>query len=81
MIETSTVSPADARAMHAEARAGGAGFVDAAILSGVGGSTSAAAPSSSAATSPMSTRAEPVLASVCERTIRFGGPGRAWRPR
>jgi 3-hydroxyisobutyrate dehydrogenase-like beta-hydroxyacid dehydrogenase len=75
VIETSTVGPADARAAHALAAERGAGYVDAAILSGVeqvrdgtsaflvGGELGDVA------------RAEPVLRRVCERVFRFGGPG------
>jgi 3-hydroxyisobutyrate dehydrogenase-like beta-hydroxyacid dehydrogenase len=75
VIETSTVGPPDARAAHAAAADAGAGYVDAAILSGVeqvrdgtsaflvGGEPDAAA------------RAEPVLRRICERVMRFGGPG------
>jgi 3-hydroxyisobutyrate dehydrogenase-like beta-hydroxyacid dehydrogenase len=75
VIETSTVGPAEARAAHAAAASAGAGYVDAAILSGVeqvldgtsaflvGGEPDAAA------------RAEPVLRRICERVMRFGGPG------
>ena len=75
VIETSTVGPADARAAHALAAERGAGYVDAAILSGVEqvrDGTSAflvgGAPGDVA-------RAEPVLRRVCERVFRFGGPG------
>jgi 3-hydroxyisobutyrate dehydrogenase-like beta-hydroxyacid dehydrogenase len=75
VIETSTVSPADARAMHAEARAGGAGFVDAAILSGVAEVTSGRSAFLVGGDEPDVKRAEPVLASVCERIVRFGAPG------
>jgi 3-hydroxyisobutyrate dehydrogenase-like beta-hydroxyacid dehydrogenase len=75
VIETSTVSPADARAMHAEARDGGAGFVDAAILSGVGEVASGRSCFLVGGEEADVKRAEPVLAGVCERVVRFGGPG------
>ena len=75
VIEASTISPADARAMHEQAAAAGVRYVDAAILSGieqvhdgtsaflVGGEPDDVA------------RAEPILRRACERVLRFGGPG------
>jgi 3-hydroxyisobutyrate dehydrogenase-like beta-hydroxyacid dehydrogenase len=75
VIEASTVSPADARAMHERAAEAGAGFVDAAILSGVeqmADGTSAFLVGGDPADVE---RAEPVLRRVCERVLRFGGPG------
>jgi len=75
VVETSTIGPADARAAHTRAAEAGAAYVDAAILSGVeqvrdgssaflvGGEPDAVA------------RAEPVLRRVCERVMRFAGPG------
>jgi 3-hydroxyisobutyrate dehydrogenase-like beta-hydroxyacid dehydrogenase len=75
VIETSTVSPADARAMHAEARAAGAGFVDAAILSGVGEVAAGTSCFLVGGEEADVERAEPVLAMVCKRIMRFGAPG------
>jgi 3-hydroxyisobutyrate dehydrogenase-like beta-hydroxyacid dehydrogenase len=75
VIETSTIGPADARAGHARAAERGAGYVDAAILSGVEqvrDGTSAFLVGGEAADVE---RAEPVLRRVCERVFRFGGPG------
>jgi 3-hydroxyisobutyrate dehydrogenase-like beta-hydroxyacid dehydrogenase len=75
VIETSTIGPADARAAHGLAAERGAGYVDAAILSGVeqvrdgtGAFLVGGEPGDVA-------RAEPVLRRVCERVFRFGGPG------
>ena len=75
VIEASTVSPADARAMHERAAEAGAGFVDAAILSGVeqmrDGSSAFLVGGGEADVA----RAAPVLRRACERVMRFGGPG------
>jgi 3-hydroxyisobutyrate dehydrogenase len=75
VIETSTVSPSDARAMHAEARAAGAAFVDAAILSGVREVAAGESCFLLGGEEADLERAEPVLAQVCERMIRLGPPG------
>jgi 3-hydroxyisobutyrate dehydrogenase-like beta-hydroxyacid dehydrogenase len=75
VIETSTIGPADARAAHARAAEAGVGYVDAAILSGVEqvrDGTSAFLVGGKAADVE---RAEPVLRRVCERVMRFAGPG------
>ena len=75
VIETSTVTPSDARAMHEACVAGGAQFVDAAILSGValveaGGSTFLVGGDEDAVR-----RAQPVLDAVCLSQRRLGPPG------
>jgi 3-hydroxyisobutyrate dehydrogenase-like beta-hydroxyacid dehydrogenase len=75
VIETSTIGPADARAAHARAAEAGVGYVDAAILSGVEqvrDGTSAFLVGGEAGDVE---RAEPVLRRVCERVMRFAGPG------
>src|SRR4051794_26920688 len=75
VIETSTVGPAHARAARARAAKRGAGFVGAAILSGVEqvrDGTSAFLVGGEPADVD---RAAPILRHVCERLFRFGGPG------
>jgi 3-hydroxyisobutyrate dehydrogenase-like beta-hydroxyacid dehydrogenase len=75
VVEASTIGPDDARAAHAAATAAGAGYVDAAILSGVEqvrDGTSAFLVGGEPADVE---RAEPVLRRICERVMRFGGPG------
>ena len=75
VIEASTVSPADARAMHERAGEAGAGFVDAAILSGVEQMSEGTSAFLVGGDPEDVERAEPVLRRVCERVMRFGGPG------
>lgn len=75
VIETSTVTPGDARSMHEACVAAGAQFVDAAILSGValveaGGSTFLVGGDDEAVE-----RAQPVLDAVCVSQRRLGPPG------
>jgi len=75
VIETSTVAPADARAAHALAAEAGAGYVDAAILSGVEQVRDGTSAFLVGGEEDDVARAEPVLRRVCERVMRFGGPG------
>jgi 3-hydroxyisobutyrate dehydrogenase-like beta-hydroxyacid dehydrogenase len=75
VIETSTVGPADARAAHALAAERGAGYVDAAILSGVEQVRDGTSAFLVGGEPGDVARAEPVLRRVCERVFRFGGPG------
>ena len=75
VIEASTVSPADARAMHALAGEAGVGFVDAAILSGVEQMRTGTSAFLVGGDPEDVARAEPVLARACERVLHFGGPG------
>jgi 3-hydroxyisobutyrate dehydrogenase-like beta-hydroxyacid dehydrogenase len=75
VIETSTVGPADARAAHALAAERGAGYVDAAILSGVEQVRDGTSAFLVGGEPDDVARAEPVLRRVCERVFRFGGPG------
>jgi 3-hydroxyisobutyrate dehydrogenase-like beta-hydroxyacid dehydrogenase len=75
VIEASTVGPADARAAHAAAAAAGAGYVDAAILSGVEQVRDGTSAFLVGGEPGDVARAEPVLHRVCERVMRFGGPG------
>jgi len=75
VIETSTIGPADARAAHARAAERGAGYVDAAILSGVEQVRDGTSAFLVGGEPADVARAEPVLRRVCERTFRFGGPG------
>ena len=75
VIETSTIGPADARAAHALAAERGAGYVDAAILSGVEQVRDGTSAFLVGGEPGDVARAEPVLRRVCERVFRFGGPG------
>ena len=75
VIETSTVGPADARAMHERVTEAGAGFVDAAILSGVEQMRAGTSAFLVGGEPEHVERAEPVLRRACERVLRFGGPG------
>jgi 3-hydroxyisobutyrate dehydrogenase-like beta-hydroxyacid dehydrogenase len=75
VIETSTVGPADARAAHAAAASAGAGYVDAAILSGVEQVRDGTSAFLVGGEPGDVERAEPVLRRICERVMRFGGPG------
>jgi 3-hydroxyisobutyrate dehydrogenase-like beta-hydroxyacid dehydrogenase len=75
VIETSTVSPDDARAQHALVRAAGHGHVDAAILSGVEQMRDGSSAFLVGGDPADVERAEPVLRRACERILRFGGPG------
>jgi len=75
VIETSTIGPADARAAHALAAERGAGYVDAAILSGVEQVRDGTSAFLVGGEADDVERAEPVLRRVCERVFRFGGPG------
>jgi 3-hydroxyisobutyrate dehydrogenase-like beta-hydroxyacid dehydrogenase len=75
VIETSTVGPADARAAHAAAAQAGAGYVDAAILSGVEQVRDGTSAFLVGGDPDDVERAEPVLRRICERVMRFGGPG------
>jgi 3-hydroxyisobutyrate dehydrogenase-like beta-hydroxyacid dehydrogenase len=75
VIETSTIGPADARAAHALAAERGAGYVDAAILSGVEQVRDGTSAFLLGGEPDDVARAEPVLQRVCERVFRFGGPG------
>jgi 3-hydroxyisobutyrate dehydrogenase-like beta-hydroxyacid dehydrogenase len=74
-IEASTVGPADARAAHAAAAEAGAGYVDAAILSGVEQVRDGTSAFLVGGEPRDVERAEPVLRRICERVMRFGGPG------
>jgi 3-hydroxyisobutyrate dehydrogenase-like beta-hydroxyacid dehydrogenase len=75
VIETSTIGPADARAAHARAADAGAGYVDAAILSGVEQVRDGTSAFLVGGEPGDTERAEPVLRRICERVMRFGGPG------
>jgi 3-hydroxyisobutyrate dehydrogenase-like beta-hydroxyacid dehydrogenase len=75
VIETSTIGPADARAAHALAAERGAGYVDAAILSGLEQVRDGTSAFLLGGEANDVARAEPVLRRVCERVFRFGGPG------
>ena len=75
VIEASTIGPADARAAHARAAVRGAGYVDAAILSGVEQVRDGTSAFLVGGEPDDVARAEPVLRRVCERVFRFGGPG------
>jgi len=75
VIETSTIGPADARAAHARAAEAGAGYVDAAILSGVEQVRDGTSAFLVGGERHDVTRAEPVLRRICERVLRFAGPG------
>jgi len=75
VIETSTIGPADARTAHALAAERGAGYVDAAILSGVEQVRDGTSAFLVGGEPGDVERAEPVLRRVCERVLRFGGPG------
>ena len=75
VIETSTIGPADARAAHALAAEHGTGYVDAAILSGVEQVRDGTSAFLVGGDPDDVARAEPVLRMVCERVLRFGGPG------
>jgi 3-hydroxyisobutyrate dehydrogenase len=75
VVETSTIGPADARAAHARAAAAGAGYVDAAILSGVEQVRDGTSAFLVGGEPDDVARAEPVLRRVCERVLQFGGPG------
>jgi 3-hydroxyisobutyrate dehydrogenase-like beta-hydroxyacid dehydrogenase len=75
VIETSTIGPADARAAHALAAERGAGYVDAAILSGVEQVRDGTSAFLLGGEANDVARAEAVLRRVCERVFRFGGPG------
>jgi 3-hydroxyisobutyrate dehydrogenase-like beta-hydroxyacid dehydrogenase len=75
VIETSTIGPADARAARALAADRGAGYVDAAILSGVEQVRDGTSAFLVGGEPDDVERAEPVLRRVCERVFRFGGPG------
>lgn len=75
IVETSTVTPADARAMHARCTEAGIGFVEAAILSGVelmekGGSALLIGGEADAVA-----RARPLLDALTPRQDHLGGPG------
>ena len=75
VIETSTIGPTDARAAHALAAERGAGYVDAAILSGVEQVRDGTSAFLVGGEPGDVARAEPVLRRVCERVFRFGGAG------
>jgi 3-hydroxyisobutyrate dehydrogenase-like beta-hydroxyacid dehydrogenase len=75
VVEASTIGPADARAAHAAAAAAGAGYVDAAILSGVEQVRDGTSAFLVGGEPGDVERAEPVLRRICERVMRFGGPG------
>ena len=75
LIETSTIGPSDARAAHTAAAAAGAGYVDAAILSGVEQVRDGTSAFLVGGEPDDVARAEPVLRRICERVMRFGGPG------
>jgi 3-hydroxyisobutyrate dehydrogenase len=75
VIETSTIGPADARAAHARAAEAGVGYVDAAILSGVEQVRDGTSAFLAGGDDRDVARAEPVLRRVCERVMRFAGPG------
>ena len=75
VIETSTVGPDHARAAHAAAAEAGAGYVDAAILSGVEQVRDGTSAFLVGGDPGDVERAEPVLRRICERVMRFGGPG------
>jgi 3-hydroxyisobutyrate dehydrogenase-like beta-hydroxyacid dehydrogenase len=75
VIETSTIGPDDARKAHAAARDAGAGYVDAAILSGVEQVRDGTSAFLVGGEPGDVERAEPVLGRICERVMRFGGPG------
>jgi 3-hydroxyisobutyrate dehydrogenase-like beta-hydroxyacid dehydrogenase len=75
VIETSTIGPADARAAHARAAEAGVGYVDAAILSGVEQVRDGTSAFLVGGEPGDVDRAEPVLRRICERVMRFAGPG------
>jgi 3-hydroxyisobutyrate dehydrogenase-like beta-hydroxyacid dehydrogenase len=75
VIETSTIGPADARAAHARAAEAGVGYVDAAILSGVEQVRDGTSAFLVGGDAGDVARAEPILRRVCERVMRFAGPG------
>jgi 3-hydroxyisobutyrate dehydrogenase-like beta-hydroxyacid dehydrogenase len=75
IVETSTVSPADAREMHATALAAGAGYVDAAILSRVREVAAGSSCFLLGGEAADLERAQPLLALCCERMINLGPPG------
>jgi 3-hydroxyisobutyrate dehydrogenase-like beta-hydroxyacid dehydrogenase len=75
VIETSTIGPADARAAHAHAARACVGYVDAAILSGVEQVRDGTSAFLVGGDPDDVARAEPVLRRVCERVMRFAGPG------
>ena len=75
LIETSTIGPSDARAAHAAAAEAGAAYVDAAILSGVEQVRDGTSAFLVGGEPDDVARAEPVLRRICERVMRFGGPG------
>jgi 3-hydroxyisobutyrate dehydrogenase-like beta-hydroxyacid dehydrogenase len=75
VIETSTIGPDDARAAHRRAAEAGVGYVDAAILSGVEQVRDGTSAFLVGGEPGDVERAEPVLRRICERVMRFAGPG------
>jgi 3-hydroxyisobutyrate dehydrogenase-like beta-hydroxyacid dehydrogenase len=75
VVETSTITPNQARSAHRDAARVGIDYVDAAVLSGVGeverGESGWLIGGEDAAVS----RALPILEQICDRTFLLGGPG------
>jgi 3-hydroxyisobutyrate dehydrogenase-like beta-hydroxyacid dehydrogenase len=75
VVETSTITPNQARSSHRDASRAGIDYVDAAVLSGVGeverGESGWLIGGEDAAVN----RALPILERICARTFLLGGPG------
>jgi 3-hydroxyisobutyrate dehydrogenase-like beta-hydroxyacid dehydrogenase len=75
VVETSTVTPADARAAHERCRGARVGYVDAAILSGVGPVSQGTSTLLIGADDETLAHARPVLDAICPAQKRLGPPG------
>jgi 3-hydroxyisobutyrate dehydrogenase-like beta-hydroxyacid dehydrogenase len=75
VVETSTVTPDDARRLHANCGAAGVGFVDAAVLSGVEIMARGESALLIGATPEGLARARPVLDALAARQTVMGPPG------
>jgi 3-hydroxyisobutyrate dehydrogenase-like beta-hydroxyacid dehydrogenase len=75
VVETSTVTPADARAAHERCRRAQVGYVDAAILSGVGPVSQGTSTLLIGADDETLEHARPVLDAICPAQKRLGPPG------
>lgn len=75
VIETSTITAEQANKMHQIASASGLGYVDAAILSGVGEVADGSSCFLVGGSEPDVIKALPILHRICARYLLLGGPG------
>lgn len=75
IVDTSTVSPASTRALHAIAARSGIGYVDAPVSGGASGAASGALLVMTGGNGKDLETAEPILQAVARKIVRCGGPG------